>query len=294
MEIMSGIEDHLHLKSPGKMAVEAIEAIRINSLTVESRGGRPVLAKRRGAVARPVAMVANLFFRLAGAPISVFADPEKWQRWEVNCFHLLNGNRLRAFAEDRRTVCTDILPGKNLREIIAQGELTPHILEVSAHELRRAHSLYCDQLGGTWSHGDLQLSNVIYNAATDRAQLVDFEIMHDPSLPAVARHADDLLVFLQDLLERIPARQWVPLATAFINAYGQPEVTAELRKKLIIPHGVAGLWWKIRADQFNRSKLALRTEELRKALDLPAATAARRRAIKGKIVKTRSPASLAS
>ena len=45
------------------------------------------------------------------------------------------------------------------------------------------------------------MTNVIYNEKT-RARLIDFEIRHEKSLPAAARHTDDLLVFLLDMQTR--------------------------------------------------------------------------------------------
>ena len=43
---------------------------------------------------------------------------------------------------------------------------------------------------------------VIYNQKTGRARLIDFELVHDRSLSAKSRHADDLLVFLLDILAK--------------------------------------------------------------------------------------------
>lgn len=263
----TNIGDRLHLRSLGKLAGEAIESIRINSLTVERRDGRPLFVKRRRVAAKPIAALANLFFPLAGNLISVWVDNGKWQRWEIDNFLLLNGDRFDAFAEGDSTVCADRVPGENLRELLARGALTPHILEVAAHELRRAHQLWCGQLDGRWSHGDLQMSNIVYDEATDSARIIDFEIIHNPSLPAEARHADDLLVFLQDMMWRIPERQWIPFAMAFLNAYGRPDVIAELRQNLVVPHGIPGLWWEVRANHFNRAELAARVNALGKVLD---------------------------
>ena len=56
------------------------------------------------------------------------------------------------------------------------------------------------------------MANVVYNERTGRSRLIDFEIVHDKSLPAVARHADDLLVFLLDLIATARGRQWLPTA----------------------------------------------------------------------------------
>lgn len=269
----TNIGDRLHLRSLGTLAGGAIESIRMNSLTVEPRGGRLFFVKRRRAAAKPIAALANLFFPLAGNLISVWVDNGKWQRWEIDNFMLLNGDRFSAFAEGDRTVCADKVPGENLRELLACGALTPHILEVAAHELHRAHQLWCGQLDGRWSHGDLQMSNIVYDKSTESARIIDFEIIHNPSLPSESRHADDLLVFLQDMMWRVAPRQWISFAMAFINAYGRPEVIAELRRNLVVPHGIPGLWWEVRTNHFNRAELAARVNALGKVLD---ATALRR------------------
>lgn len=268
MKIGTELKDRFHLRSLGKLAGDAIESIRINSLSVEPRNGRPFFVKRRRAAAKPIAALANLFFPLAGNLISVWVDPAKWQRWEIDNFLLLNGDRFEAFAEGEKTVCADKVPGENLRQLLARGALTRHILEVSAKELRRAHQLWCPQLDGRWSHGDLQMSNLVYDGDTDTARIIDFEIIHNPSLSAEERHADDLLVFLQDMMWRVAPQQWVPFAMAFINAYGRPEVIAELKRNLIVPHGIPGVWWEVRTNHFNRAELERRVAALRAALDL--------------------------
>src|SRR5258705_8552538 len=59
------------------------------------------------------------------------------------------------------------------------------------------------------------MTNVIYDEKAHRARLIDFEIRHEKSLPAPARHADDLLVFLLDLVSRVSSRQWIRLAMVF-------------------------------------------------------------------------------
>ena len=68
--------------------------------------------------------------------------------------------------------------------------------------------------GSQWSHGDAGMANVIYDEKSDRARLIDFEIVHDKSLPALSRHADDLLIFLLDLIAMRPDRQWLPFTLA--------------------------------------------------------------------------------
>jgi hypothetical protein len=56
--------------------------------------------------------------------------------------------------------------------------------------------------------------------------LIDFEIVHDKALPAISRHADDLLIFMLDLIAAASGRQWLPLTLAFLNAYDNAPVIA--------------------------------------------------------------------
>ena len=225
--------------------------------------------KRRRAGSELVAAVANLFFWLGSSPIRVWINTEKWQRWELGCFHLLHDHTVEAFAEGSRTVCEDEVPGKSLLEHVNRGTLEPHMLEAAARELRRVHEFSCEELGDRWSHGDPHLDNAIYDQVAGRARLIDFEVIHDKSLPAVVRHADDLLVFLQDLMGRVEPKQWLPFAVCFIDAYDRPEVVAELRKRLFVPGGVAGLWWTLRTHYLERDEVVRRVDVLREALGEP-------------------------
>jgi hypothetical protein len=85
------------------------------------------------------------------------------------------------------------------------------------------------------------MANVIYNEKTGRARLIDFEIVHDKSLSAAARHADDLLVFLLDLIAAAHGRQWLPMALRFLNAYDNVDVISELEDQLVLPSEMADL-----------------------------------------------------
>src|SRR5260370_23928842 len=87
------------------------------------------------------------------------------------------------------------------------------------------------RFGGPWSHGDASMPNVIYDEKTRRARLIDFEIMHEKSLPATTRHADDLLISLLDMVDRVPTRQWLPFTICFVKAYADRDVIAELQKR---------------------------------------------------------------
>jgi hypothetical protein len=247
-------------------ASTAIESIQINSITLETRNRRTLLVKHRRWGSELVAIIANLFFWLSRSPIHVWVRPGRWLRWEINCFRILYNGGFQVFAEGSRTLYQERFRGKSLLEHLHRKTLDFRAVRAGARELRRAHELRCNELGGLWSHGDPHLGNVVYDEVADRARLVDFEIIHDKRLSAVERHADDLLVFLQDLVGRVSGKEWLPLANCFVAAYGQEDVLAELTKKLVVPRGIAGIWWKLRTQYMRRRELVYRFTALRQAV----------------------------
>ena len=68
---------------------------------------------------------------------------------------------------------------------MTKGTLTRAMIRAAAREFRRAHALPSEAYDdGLWSHGDATMANVIYDPSTDRARLIDFEILHARDLPA--------------------------------------------------------------------------------------------------------------
>jgi len=240
-----------------------VDSLKISSTSEKVRRGRRVMIKRRNIYSEQLADLANLYFRMSGIPIRFWGKAEDWRHWEVIRFRMLNGDRFRAFASGAKTVCTDKLPGKNLWEHLTEGTLTRRMLEAAGRELRRAHQLWSDEFHGPWSHGDSTATNVVYNQKTGRARLIDFELVHDKSLSAKSRHADDLLVFLLDILAIASSRQWLPFTLCFLNAYGDPIVLSELTNHLALPNGIAWIWWGVRTSFANPGEVKQRLERLR-------------------------------
>ena len=243
-----------------------VDRIKINTVAREIRDGRALWIKRRRAAAGPVMACANGFFRAVGNPVRALGDCAVWQRWEVECFLALHGDRFRAFADGPRAVAAEEMPGVNLSHHLGHGTLTPPMLAAAAAELRRAHGRTCAEFAGPWSHGDPHAGNFIYAAAENRARLIDFEVQHHRTLPAEERHADDVLVFLQDLVGRIAGGLWVPGARAFLAAYGRPEIVSRVRARLRAPRGMARVWWAVRTTYLAPAELERRLGELRAAL----------------------------
>src|SRR6266478_4794403 len=243
-------------------ATTFVDSLKINSISEKTRRGRRVVIKRRNGHSEQLADLANLYFRMSNIPIRFWSKIEDWKRWETECFQMLNGDRFRVYASGAKTVCVDKLPGESLWEHLNRGTLTRRMLEATAHEFRRAHRFWSGEFGGPWSHGDATTTNVIYNQRTGRARLIDFEIVHQKSLPANSRHADDLLVFLLDLVAVAPNAQWLSLALWFLNAYENPAVIAKLEDQLTLPNGIAWIWWGVRTSFANPARVKRRLKKI--------------------------------
>src|SRR3954469_994548 len=239
-----------------------VDSLKINSVSEQVRRRRRLVIKRRHVYSEPLAELANVYFRMAGIPIRFWAKIADWRRWEVNCFNMLNGDCFHAHASGANTVYADKLPGRSLSHHLNEGTLTREMVEAAGHEFRRAHQLWSDEFRGPWSHGDAGTNNVLFDERTGRARLIDFEIVHDKSLSTELRHADDLLVFLLDLLALAANPQWLTLALAFLNAYDNAPVIAQLMDQLAVPTGIAWIWWGVRTSFANPAKVKRRLQKI--------------------------------
>jgi hypothetical protein len=261
-------------------ATALVEALNLNSITEARRAGRTVIIKRRNLAGQPLAELANAYFRKARIPIHFVSDLEEWRRREITSFNMLNGDGFRARPSGKASVIEDKLPGESLWDHMKRGTLTETMLRAAGRELHRAHRFWDDNFRRCWSHGDATTTNAIYDEKTGRVRLIDFEIEHDRSVPVRARQADDLFVFLLDMVGLIPSRKWLPFALCFLEAYHKLDVILELRKRLILPGGLAWVWWEVRTNFTAPGKMKRRLARLRAAipmLDLYRTAAARDR-----------------
>jgi hypothetical protein len=243
-------------------AARFVDSLQINSISEAVRRGRQVVIKRRNVYGEQLTELANLYFRISGLPIRFWTKAEDWQRWEVECFKMLNGDRFRASRLRDNAICIDQLPGESLWEHLNRRTLNRRMVEAAGLEFRRAHQFRSKELRGPWSRGDAGTANVIYDEKSNRARLIDFEIVHDKSLPALSRHADDLLIFLLDLIAAASGRQWLALILAFLNAYDNVPVIAQLSRQLAPPSGMAWIWWGVRTSFVNPAKIKQRLAKL--------------------------------
>lgn len=239
-----------------------VDHIHLNASSRGERDGRAVVVKRRRVGSGWVMRFANAFFRAARNPIEALTDRSEWQRWEVECFTRLHGPEFQAGTEEGGTAWIEVLPGYCLADHLVAGTLEPAMLASAGAELRRAHAQTCPHYRGAWSHGDPHTGNFLYDAATKRARLIDFEVRHLRSLPAEARQADDVLVLLQDVCGRCQGDRWVDLARGLLDGYGSREVTGRLRQALRVPGGIPRLWWAVRTTWMPRPQLEHRLAQL--------------------------------
>ncbi|MCY1022742.1 phosphotransferase [Pyxidicoccus sp. MSG2] len=240
----------------------AIESVRVNSVRLETRRDVTVWVKRRRLGMGAVIATGNVFLRLSRSRIRMFVSCSRWRDWELDSFRLLHAGRV---AERWKGcgVALEALPGERLDLLLARGQLTPPMVEAAAHELRRAHGLTFPGSSRPWSHGDAHLKNVLYDAGEQRAWLIDFETPHEARLPAGDRHADDLFVFLLDLVGRAPEGPVEGLAAAFLRAYAREDVLRALLARLQPPRGLERALWKSRSQQLPEARLLRWLEHLR-------------------------------
>ena len=239
-----------------------VDQIHLNASFRDERQGRAVFVKRRRLGSGMVMRFANAFFRLARNPIEALTDRSEWRQWEVNCFTRLHGPEFSAGTDPSGTAWIEVIPGESLGGALAKGNLQPSMLTAAGKELRRAHAQACPHYQEAWSHGDPHTGNFLYDYETGRARLIDFEVRHLRHLSSHDRHADDLLVLLQDVCGRCSADDWPNLAAALLDGYGRTEITARIREKLRIPTGIPRLWWAVRTTWMRRPELERRMSQL--------------------------------
>jgi hypothetical protein len=244
-------------------ATTFVDSLKLSSVSEKVRRGRQVVLKRRQIYGDQLADLANLYFRMSNIPIRFWSKAGDWRRWEMESFQMLNGDRFRVYPSGPKMVCTDKIPGESLWVHMNRRTLTRPMLEAAGRELFHAHRFWSTEFGSRWSHGDATMTNVIYDEDTGRARLIDFEIVHHKSLPATVRHADDLLVFLLDILAIASSQQWLAFALCFLDAYADTQVIAQLEDHLAVPNGMAWIWWSVRTSFKNPKKVRTRLAKLR-------------------------------
>ena len=236
--------------------------VRVNQIEEQVVDGVTVFIKRRRAGGGVVIWFANQFLVLAHSGVCLFVRTAEWVDWEIHCARLLYPQRTAVKRGPGRSLIVPQVRGVSLRQWLQRHETGVGAFVAAARELRRVHQIPCRYFQAAWSHGDLHLDNIIYDQATDRAVLIDFDTRHDLRLNPTQRHSDDLQVMLLELLG-LPDERWLQPATALIEEYREASVLNELGRQLIIPRGFAKILWHTRIYGAATSQLQQRLQSLR-------------------------------
>jgi hypothetical protein len=164
------------------------------------------------------------------------------------------------------SVWLERLPGSDLDTLNEEGKLEVGMFYAAGLEFRRVHGLYSPRFRGPWSHGDPNFGNVIVDERGQRVRLIDFETAHVETLSPDDRHADDVAVFLLDLLGGVAEESLPAMAGAFLAGYNRPTIWALAQRRLVIPTGFGRLWWGIRTEYAPLGVLRRRVALLRQCL----------------------------
>jgi hypothetical protein len=155
----------------------------------------------------------------------------QWITWETA---LAAQRKLRLRRVGRGLLFPDY--GPTVAQFLAQPQISParrwQALEAALVALRTLHALVVrlpDGLDWAFSHGDATLSNVCYDPVTTTATWIDFEMFHDPKLPAVWRQADDLRALLFAAAAHMDVDQLERLLQLFAHYCSEPELWNTLR-----------------------------------------------------------------
>ena len=219
--------------------------VRVNRVERVDDDGASMIVKRRRLGGSAVVLLGNVFLVLAQSGVRMFVRARRWGEWERHCFGLLYPEFPPALAESGSAVRLPAMPGTSLRTMLERGELGAGAMVAAARELRRAHKIHCPFFGAGWSHGDLHLDNVLYDARTDRAFLIDFDTCHVVGIDENQRRADDLMVLLLEVIAA-PGDAWREPSRTFLREYGETRVLDELADRLTVPRGFAKILWYTR------------------------------------------------
>jgi serine/threonine protein kinase len=239
--------------------------VRVNTIQLQIRNGLSVYVKKRRFGASFVVWCGNRFLSLANSGLQMFVQANEWTQWELHCAQLLYPDRAAPDIHPSGTLVMPEVRGVSLRAMMHADKLESKVAQAAAREIRRAHQIQCPVYGGKWSHGDLHLDNILCDSEKYQATLIDFDTRHNVGLDEIERRADDLKVFLLELVSKSPPR-WKEIASGFLQEYEDHDVLRELTRQLVVPHGIARIFWYTRTSNCPLSLIEPRLQSLREII----------------------------
>ena len=207
--------------------------VRLNTVRLEARAGRPLLCKRRRWYAPLVIPFGNFVSQRRSVPVRVL-NAAQWIARERICAVHCRGSDLEI--NPAGELCQSVAAGEPLHLLLGNTELdwgrALDAVAAAARALRAFHRLTLAGEGAPASHGDATVRNVAVDPHDMLATWFDFDLSHDPCSPPHARHADDLRALIFSALPHLPAEQIAPMAKSAVAAYAESDVLAELSRQL--------------------------------------------------------------
>jgi hypothetical protein len=246
------------------LAGHLIDAVRVNAVSQTAVSGQLGWLKRRKIGMDQVIQCGNIFLKISRSRIWMLPNCAAWVQWEMDCFSLLYGDRVQPQKSGDRGFWVNAMPGTSLLQWLEKGQLTPKMMTAAGQIFCQAHCCHSQFFQSGWSHGDSHLANVLYDAATGQAALIDFETQHWRHLSPIERQADDLLIFLLDILGR--CENWAELLPVLFQSYDRPAVLQQLHQFLIVPTAWERLLWATRSNYLSTRQLQHRIMTVRSFL----------------------------
>jgi len=243
-----------------KCLARLMVGVRVNRAWSGTWSEDPVHFKRRRLGGSLTVWLGNLFLRLADSNIEMFVHSSEWAAWEKECYATLYPGLPPVAELPDGCLILPALPGVSLRRL-RQDEFTAERIAAVAKELMRTHQLHCSYFRGGWSHGDLHLDNVLLDVTTGQVHLIDFDTRHVRCLSHTRRCAEDLLVFLLDLITA-ETWDWQLLTKTFLQEYDDKDILHALRDQLVVPTGLRKILWLTRTNLRDDSTVKSRLEIL--------------------------------
>jgi tRNA A-37 threonylcarbamoyl transferase component Bud32 len=172
----------------------------------------------------------NAYLGRSGSWLRMHVSATAWAAYEITRHRALHGEASAGHL-DARTIWTTHLEGESLTSLVGRAfDDETRAMRAAGREIGRAHRQFVDGLA--FSHGDLHLSNLLWDSAQNRAWMIDFETPHDANRAAHERHADDIQALLLDVLAKVrDDERTKALAAALVEGYRRerPDADAVLR-----------------------------------------------------------------
>ena len=197
--------------------------VRFNKVCKVRIDRHPYFAKERTWFGAALIAAGNVYLKRLGAHARVLPDQE-WRRWESEIYRAVYDIQLVTDASGRLLI--PAWPGISLAAYLESDQLSEAeklgAIGLAAQSLYRLQSVVIQWQDGQrrpLSHGDATVENVIIDDLQATATWFDFDTIHDSSLGADWRCADDLRALTYSAAERLHSAVLPELLKTIVTNY---------------------------------------------------------------------------